>query len=110
MIEYGFVSPSEPISTPSSLNWTPAMPEPASELVAERETDVPEIVEPSEGAVNETDGAVVSTVQVTKAGDDSTCPKVSVARTVKVCESSERPLRDCGLVQELNEAESSLHS
>ena len=45
---------------PSSLNWTPAMPEPASESVADRVTEVPETVEPLEGAVKETVGAVVS--------------------------------------------------
>ena len=36
------------------------MPEPASELVADRDTELPETVEPSDGAVRETDGAIVS--------------------------------------------------
>lgn len=60
-IEYGLMRPSEPMFVvPSSLNWTPAIPEPASEFVAERETDEPETVELFDGAVRVTEGAVVS--------------------------------------------------
>ena len=57
-------------------------------------------------------GAVMSrsTVKVRVAGEASTLPAPSVARTEKVWEPLARPLRDFGEVQPLKAAPSSLHS
>lgn len=60
VIVYGLVEPDEPIGVLSSMNCTLCMPDPPSEFVAERVTDVPETVEPFPGVVSETAGAVVS--------------------------------------------------
>jgi len=61
---YGLVVPDEPIFVPSRRNCTLAMPEPVSEFVAVRVTEEPETVAPFDGAVRETEGAVVSTTMV----------------------------------------------
>jgi hypothetical protein len=50
-------------------------------------------------AVTVVSGAAVSTVQVKVAGLASVLPAGSVARTLKVCEPSARPVYGCGLVQ-----------
>lgn len=60
--EYGATVSSLPRLTPSSLNWTPATPT-LSEAEALRETE-PLTVEPLDGEVTETEGAVVSGVDI----------------------------------------------
>ena len=50
---------SAPRLTPSSLNWTPVTPT-LSAALAETATEEPLTVEPADGAVSETDGALVS--------------------------------------------------
>ena len=67
-VEYGEVVSSVPRFEPSSLNCTPATPDvvcpdtDGSEALAETVT-VPDRVEPDEGEVRETMGAVVSPVE-----------------------------------------------
>jgi hypothetical protein len=59
VVEYGLEVSSEPKLLPSSLNWTPDTPV-LSEAVAETATEEPETVEPADGALRDTVGAVVS--------------------------------------------------
>jgi hypothetical protein len=54
-------------------------------------------------------GFVVSTFHVKDAGDASTLPAVSVARTSKVCVPSPRPVSERGLVHATNAPPSRLH-
>ncbi len=55
-------------------------------------------------------GAVVSTVHVRLAGEESAFPAASVARTRNVCEPSPSPAYPCGLVQAAKSPSSSAHS
>jgi hypothetical protein len=59
VIEYGADVCSAPTLEPSTLNWTPTTPT-LSEAVAVSATAEPETVVLVEGAVRETEGAVVS--------------------------------------------------
>src|SRR5439155_3649939 len=56
-------------------------------------------------------GGIVSTIHVRAAGDGSTFPARSVARTLKVCEPWPRPVKLCVVDEshELNPAPSSEH-
>ena len=98
------------VPAPAGERWTIrlAMPEPVPSPAEGLRVTVPRSGEP--GSARETFGAVASIVQEALSGVGSVFVELSVARTSKVWEPSERPVNVAGLEQDANAAPSTEHS